>query len=193
MASAAFRQCRCRAKRVPTFVASQCELTESIRRGYNSWYDLLGALNETNLKETADRMVDLGLLDLGYSYFNLDDDWASVERYEANSRRLRSESHLELTERLLCSPRPRPRPSLRSSTRASDRNDKDLLVADPTRFTGGSLKALGDYVHGKGMLFGTYTDRGTKTCGGKPGALGHEKVDAQTYASWGVDYLKEDC
>ena len=120
--------------------------------GYNSWYDLMGELNEANLKETADRMVALGLVELGYSYFNLDDDWASLNR-----------------------------------------NDKGLLVADPTRFTDGSLKTLGDYVHGKGMRFGTYTDRGTKTCGGKPGALGHEKVDAQTYASWGVDYLKEDC
>ena len=37
-----------------------------------------------------------------------------------------------------------------------------------------------------------YTDRGTKTCGGRPAAEGHEAKDAQTYASWGVDYLKED-
>ena len=26
----------------------------------------------------------------------------------------------------------------------------------------------------------------------RPGALGHEKLDADTYASWGVDFLKED-
>ena len=37
-----------------------------------------------------------------------------------------------------------------------------------------------------------YTDRGTQTCGGRAGALGHEVIDAMTYASWGVDYVKED-
>lgn len=30
------------------------------------------------------------------------------------------------------------------------------------------------------------------TCAGRPGARGHEVIDAQTYAEWGVDYLKED-
>jgi len=42
------------------------------------------------------------------------------------------------------------------------------------------------------MKFGIYTDRGTKTCAGRPGSFGFEKKDADTYASWGVDYLKED-
>jgi alpha-galactosidase len=37
-----------------------------------------------------------------------------------------------------------------------------------------------------------YTDRGNLTCQGRPGSLGHEQIDADTYASWGVDYLKED-
>ena len=36
------------------------------------------------------------------------------------------------------------------------------------------------------MLFGTYTDRGDQTCAGRPAALNHEKIDAETYASWGV-------
>ena len=30
------------------------------------------------------------------------------------------------------------------------------------------------------------------TCGGYPGTLGHEAVDAQTFADWQVDYLKLD-
>ena len=30
------------------------------------------------------------------------------------------------------------------------------------------------------------------TCGGKFGSLDHEVIDAKTYASWGVDYLKYD-
>ncbi len=31
-----------------------------------------------------------------------------------------------------------------------------------------------------------------KTCGGRPGSLGYEEIDAKTYAEWGVDYLKYD-
>jgi alpha-galactosidase len=30
------------------------------------------------------------------------------------------------------------------------------------------------------------------TCAGAPGAAGHEKQDAQTFAAWGVDFVKED-
>jgi len=65
------------------------------------------------------------------------------------------------------------------------------IVADSARFPLG-IKALADYVHSKGLLFGIYTDAGTKTCQGRPGSLGHEEQDARTYAAWGVDYVKED-
>jgi alpha-galactosidase len=51
---------------------------------------------------------------------------------------------------------------------------------------------LADYVHAKGLKLGIYSDVGHKTCGGHPGSRGHEYQDAQTYASWGVDYLKYD-
>ncbi len=30
------------------------------------------------------------------------------------------------------------------------------------------------------------------TCDGRPGSLGYETKDANTYAAWGVDYLKLD-
>ena len=66
-----------------------------------------------------------------------------------------------------------------------------VIVADSTRFPEG-IKALADYVHGKGLKFGIYTDAGTKTCQGRPGTFGSEVQDARTYASWGVDYVKED-
>jgi alpha-galactosidase len=54
------------------------------------------------------------------------------------------------------------------------------------------MKALADYVHGKGLLFGLYTDLGPKTCAGRPGSLGFEDLDAASYAEWGVDYIKVD-
>jgi alpha-galactosidase len=55
------------------------------------------------------------------------------------------------------------------------------------------MKALADYIHSKGLKFGIYSSPGPKTCAGDwPGSLGHEEQDAQTYAEWGVDYLKYD-
>jgi alpha-galactosidase len=62
---------------------------------------------------------------------------------------------------------------------------------DPDRFPSG-MKALGDYLHSLGLLFGIYTSAGEYTCQGFPGSLGHEELDAQTFAEWGVDYLKYD-
>ncbi len=65
------------------------------------------------------------------------------------------------------------------------------ILADPERFPSG-IKALADYIHGKGLKLGLYTDVGTMTCAKRPGSIGHEYQDAKQYASWGVDYLKVD-
>src|ERR1035437_7386463 len=73
----------------------------------------------------------------------------------------------------------------------ANRDSNGVIVADPTRFPGG-IKALADYVHSKGLKLGIYSDHGTSTCQGKPGSYGYEYLDALTYASWGVDYLKYD-
>jgi alpha-galactosidase len=54
------------------------------------------------------------------------------------------------------------------------------------------MKGLSDYVHSKGLKLGIYSSPGPKTCGGYEGSLGHEELDAQTYANWGIDYLKYD-
>jgi len=71
------------------------------------------------------------------------------------------------------------------------RSADGTIQADPQRFPHG-IKPLADYVHSRGLKFGIYTDAGTKTCQGRPGTYGHELQDAKTYASWGVDYVKED-
>lgn len=77
------------------------------------------------------------------------------------------------------------------------RDKNGRLVPNPKRFPGG-IKALADYIHSRGLKFGLYSSAGTSTCEplkenrGFPGGLGHEKQDAATFASWGVDYLKYD-
>jgi alpha-galactosidase len=54
------------------------------------------------------------------------------------------------------------------------------------------MKALADYVHSKGLKLGIYSSPGPKTCARFEGSLGHEEQDAETYAQWGIDYLKYD-
>jgi alpha-galactosidase len=54
------------------------------------------------------------------------------------------------------------------------------------------MKALGDYIHSRGLRLGIYSTPGRKTCGGYEGTFGHEEQDARTFAAWGVDYLKYD-
>ncbi len=54
------------------------------------------------------------------------------------------------------------------------------------------IAALGDWLHGNGLKLGIYSSPGDLTCGGCLGSLGYEQKDADTWASWGVDYLKYD-
>jgi alpha-galactosidase len=74
---------------------------------------------------------------------------------------------------------------------APTRDSAGKLQADPARFPSG-FAALGAYIHGKGLSYALYTAEGTSTCSGLPGSAHQEVLDAQTFASWGVDYLKAD-
>lgn len=65
------------------------------------------------------------------------------------------------------------------------------LTNNQTTFPGG-MKALGDYIHARGLRYGLYISIGTRTCEGKAGSLGHETRDLATLVSWGVDYIKAD-
>ena len=55
-----------------------------------------------------------------------------------------------------------------------------------------SMKELGDWLHSEGLKFGIYSSPGDLTCGGYLGSIDHELQDAESYNSWGVDYLKYD-
>jgi hypothetical protein len=74
------------------------------------------------------------------------------------------------------------------------------LQWNTSKFPSG-IPALASYVHGKGLKLGIYEVPNTVTCVGLYGGIshtvavgsqGHETADAQTFASWGVDYLKYD-
>ena len=72
------------------------------------------------------------------------------------------------------------------------------VTVDPSVFPSG-IAAFADYVHQRRLLLGIYTSIGNLTCLGyqptqpkRPGSCGFEGLDAQTYAAWGVDFVKND-
>src|SRR6059036_3613 len=120
--------------------------------GWNSW-NAFGChgLTETLVRETADAMVNGGLLAAGYDTLTLDDCWSAVSRDASGN-----------------------------------------LTNDPAKFPSG-MKAVGDYIHSRGLKYGIYASIGTATCtGGTAGSLDHEYLDVARFASWGVDYIKAD-
>ncbi len=74
-------------------------------------------------------------------------------------------------------------------TWAGPRNAKGEITTN-SKFP--NMKALGDYIHSLGLKFGIYTSPGPTTCAGYTGSYGHVQQDADTFAKWGVDYLKYD-
>lgn len=54
------------------------------------------------------------------------------------------------------------------------------------------MKGLGDWLHQRGLKFGIYSSPGPLTCGQYLGSYQHELQDAETYNSWGIDFLKYD-
>jgi len=75
------------------------------------------------------------------------------------------------------------------------RDSNGNMVWDSVKFPSG-MKALGDYIHSKGLKYGLYTSRGNVQCSTSqyqgPGSYGYYEQDMKLMASWGMDYLKCD-
>ena len=125
-------------------------LSKTPPMGFNTWNTFGENINEQLIKETADKMVELGLRDCGYEYLVIDDCWSEKVR-----------------------------------------DGQGRLVASAEKFPNG-MKAVSDYVHSKGLKFGMYSCAGIFTCARYPSSYGYEFIDAETFASWGVDFLKYD-
>jgi len=131
--------------------------------GWNTWNYFGDRVNEEIIRKTADAMVSSGLRDAGYQYIVIDDVW----EYGRVKR-----IYKEVQER-------------------SGRDANGRIIVNAETFPSG-MKALGDYIHSKGLKFGIYTAPGIGTCYGCTGSLGYEVTDLKTFAEWGVDYIKLD-
>jgi len=64
-------------------------------------------------------------------------------------------------------------------------------VPNPEKFPDG-FAAVTKYIHSLGLSSGLYTAKGPNTCAGFAASCDHEFQDAAQWASWGIDYVKDD-
>jgi len=118
--------------------------------------------SEATIKSVASDMVTNGMLAAGWDHINMDDCWGATNLQYPGGVR-----------------------------------GDGPYRWDPQRFPSG-IPALASWLHARGFKFGLYTASGNSTCssGGRkgfvPGSVGHFEQDAQTFADWGVDYVKLD-
>ncbi|CAF9938740.1 MAG: hypothetical protein ALECFALPRED_007831 [Alectoria fallacina] len=117
--------------------------------GWDNWNAFGCKISEELILTTAQKIVELGLRDLGYYYIILDDCWSN------------------------------------------GRTSNGTLQANATKFPDG-IPAVAEKIHDMGLGWGMYSSAGKYTCAQYAASLGVEKQDAQTFADWGVDYLKYD-
>jgi alpha-galactosidase len=74
---------------------------------------------------------------------------------------------------------------------AATRSPAGGLLPDAATFPHG-IRYVASVVHSLGLKLGIYASAGTATCTGRAGSYGHYRQDADTFADWGVDFVKLD-
>ena len=148
--------------------------------GFNDWYSFGCNITAQNFRDTADLFVSTGLRDAGYKYINIDDCWMTGRDIPRGNPAKATVGRDPVTLKLIPDPAYFP-----------DFDQNGNGVIDPSEKQNG-IKALADYIHARGLKIGIYSSAGTTTCQGLAGSLGYEQIDAQTWADWGIDYVKID-
>jgi len=130
--------------------------------GWNSWNCFANAIDERTVLEIAEAMAESGMKDAGYEYVVIDDTWQKGKVERGTL-----------------------------ATLVEGRDANGTLLANPEKFPNG-IAAVAEYVHGLGLKFGIYTSPGLRTCTGCTGSFGYERKDLETFAAWGVDFIKLD-
>lgn len=74
---------------------------------------------------------------------------------------------------------------------SSMRDENGKMQGDLTTFPHG-IKWLAEQVNDLGLKLGIYSSNGTLTCEDLPASLYNERIDAETFAEWGIEYFKYD-
>ena len=74
---------------------------------------------------------------------------------------------------------------------SSLRDENGKLQSDFEKFPQG-IPAMVEKINKLGFKLGLYTSNGEMTCEDLPASLGKEQLDADTFASWGCEFLKYD-
>lgn len=70
--------------------------------------------------------------------------------------------------------------------------DKDGRLQGDLKLFSSGIKSLVQRLNEKGFKAGIYSSNGTLTCEDLPASLGNERIDAETFADWGIEYFKYD-
>lgn len=70
--------------------------------------------------------------------------------------------------------------------------ETDKMIPRPKKFPDSNIVPTFNYIHDKGLKVGIYSCAGVRTCACKMSSYDYEFLDANTFAEWGVDYLKHD-
>ena len=145
--------------------------------GWNSWGGQMINVSDAVMRKAADLFVERGLADVGFQYLGIDDCWMRVtqEMYE-HRRPTVVQKHASYDYRA-------------TGTIGPIRDEYGNILPNG-KFP--DMKAMTDYIHGKGLKVGIYSSPGVKTCQDMAGSYGHEGADADQYAKWGFDLLKYD-
>jgi alpha-galactosidase len=156
------------ASRNLVIVGKPHELALTPPMGWNSWYVWGRFVTDEHMRAAADGLVSTGLAAHGYQYVNIDDGWEKGQA--VRKPELFGDWWV-------------PGPN-------SDGRDESGEILSNEKFP--DMKALAEFIHACGLKFGIYTSPGPWTCAGFEGSYGHWQQDAETYARWGVDFLKYD-
>lgn len=118
--------------------------------GWSSWNTFRNRIDQEVIYDIALALKNTGLVEAGYTYVNIDDNWVS-----------------------------------------SKRDNNGNMVGDLVRFSDG-IPSLVNKINKLGLKVGIYSSNGTLTCEDLPASLYNEKRDAETFASWGIEYFKYD-
>jgi alpha-galactosidase len=145
--------------------------------GWNSWGGQMINVNDAVMRKAADMFVERGLADVGFQYLGIDDCWMRLTQEMYDKRRDTAvKKHAAY--------------DYRATGTIGPIRDAYGNILPNGKFP--DMKAMTDYIHGKGLKAGIYSSPGIRTCQDWAGSHGHEGADADQYAKWGFDLLKYD-